>query len=226
MEDRVSIGRSKTPSDIVPEAPSMQPEKTTYVMQVALSAPMPSYPYKKAATLTEIWELQKLALCRLFNAISLESLPKIWRTLAPLKKEMARASLKIACQNKERYIRYKAPCIIQVETRLTLILSFHTEDPDVVEDTVNIFLFPHLYISSGSEAALVESWWNTALDSSTLTTYADNALLIQHQKVDTIIGWEAAVNVLEQWLVLLMVILVLGISQPEVYELTMLMDAS
>ena len=57
-----------------------------------------------------------------------------------------------------------------------------------------LFLFLYLYLSSGPEATLIVRGWDTALDFSNLLTYTDTALLIQHQKVSPIIGWEAAVN--------------------------------
>ena len=64
------------------------------------------------------------------------------------------------------------------------------------------------------------------LESRMRTTYADTNSMIQHQKVAPIIGWEAIINMLEQWTLLLTVILVPGRSNPEVYKLTMLINAS
>ena len=87
-------------------------------------------------------------------------------------------------------------------------LLFHTENPDGVGDTVNIFLFPGLSLSDGSEAALLVRRWETDLDRGALPTYDNTALLLQHQKVDTIIGWEAAV----------------GRSHHAVYKITILID--
>ena len=107
---------------------------------------------------------------------------------------------------------------------MLLSLLFHTEYPDGVRNTVNIFLFPNLFISTGLEVALVARRWYMALDSSTLTTYSDTALLLQHQKVDPIIIWEAAGNMLDQWEVFLMVILGSSSSHPAMYEITMLID--
>ena len=109
---------------------------------------------------------------------------------------------------------------------LILSLAFHTEDPDGVEDTVNIFLLPNLSLSSGFKAALVARWWDTELYIGTLVTYSNTALLLQHQEVAPIIGWEAAVNILEQWVVFLTVIMVLVSSLHAVYEITMYIDAS
>ena len=38
---------------------------------------------------------------------------------------------------------------------LLLGLTLHTEDPNGVSDTINIFLFPGLYLAARSEAAMV-----------------------------------------------------------------------
>ena len=112
--------------DLVPEAPPLQIEKTTYVMQVAPSTSTSSAPSKKVVTTTEMWDIKNLTLCRLCNVRSIDSLPKIWRTLAPPKKEKTREKLEIAFQNKAREIIYKAPRIIHVVAGLILRLSFHT----------------------------------------------------------------------------------------------------
>ena len=109
---------------------------------------------------------------------------------------------------------------------LLIRLAFHTEDPDGVGGIVKNFLFPDLSLSAGSQVALAARQWDMALDSSTLTTYSDTASLLQRQKVAPIIGWETTVNMLEQWAVLLTVILGPDREHPAVYELTMLIDAS
>ena len=67
-------------------------------------------------------------------------------------------------------------------------LSFHTEYPSGVGDTVSIFLFPNLSLSARSKAALVSRRWYIELDSSMLTTYDNTASLLIHQKVDPIFG--------------------------------------
>ena len=108
-----------------------------------------------------------------------------------------------------------------------LLLSlFFTQKTLMRSGTQSIFFSPSLSLSAASEAALVARRWYTALYSSTLITYTDTTSLLQCQKVDTIIIWEAAVNMLDQWAVLLMVILGEGILHPTVYYLTMLIDGS
>ena len=89
---------------------------------------------------------------------------------------------------------------------LLLGLNFHTEDPDCVNDTVNIFQFPDISLSAGSEGSMVTRRWDTALYANTITSYVDAAALMKQQCILTIVGWEAAANILEQWLFVVTVI--------------------
>ena len=91
------------------------------------------------------------------------------------------------CTKKAHGLRYKVTHISHVVTGLILNLTFNTEDPDGIRYTVEIFLFPDISLFTSSEAALVERWWDTSLDSSTLTTYSDTSDLLQHQKVAPIL---------------------------------------
>ena len=81
---------------------------------------------------------------------------------------------------------------------LLLGLHFHTEDPDNVNDKVNIFMFPDLSLSAGSEASMVTRRWDTALDTNTLTSYVDAAALMKQQRIPPIVGWETAAKMLKQ----------------------------
>ena len=104
----------------------------------------------------------------------------------------------MACRESARALRCKAPRVTHAVAVLLLRLHFHTEDPDSVNDTVNIFMFPDLYLSAGSEASMVTRRWDTALDANNLTSYVDAAALMKHQSIPTIVGWEAAAKMLEQ----------------------------
>ena len=117
------------------------------------------------------------------------SLPKIWKRVAPLQKEKTRVALEMACQNKAREMRYKAPRISHIISGLLLSLYLYTEDPERVGDKFNIFLFPEIYLSEISEATIVARRWDTTLESSNLMKFVDTANLIQIQKVTPIIGW-------------------------------------
>ena len=88
-------------------------------------------------------------------------------------------ALEVACLYKAQELRYKALWISHTVAGLLLSLTFCTEDPDGVGDTVNIFLLPNPSISASSEAVLVARWWDTYLDCSMLTTFADTASLLQ-----------------------------------------------
>ena len=93
-------------------------------------------------------------------------------------------------------MRYKAQQILHAVAGLILNLAFHMEDQYGVVYMVNIFLFPDLSLSEISQAALVAKRWYTALDIRKLTTYADTASLLHHQKVVPIVGWDAAKSML------------------------------
>ena len=80
---------------------------------------------------------------------------------------------------------------------MVMALDFHTKDPDGVEDTLEIFLFPDLYPSTGSEADLFTRKWDVILGGGTLTSFADMILLMGKQKVAPIAGWDEAESQLE-----------------------------
>ena len=84
-----------------------------------------------------------------------------------------------------------------------LVLSFHTKDTYGVRYTVNIFMFPKISLSAGSEVVMAAKRWDTTLDNIIMTTYTDMVSLLQGQCITTIYGWEAAVSVLGKWVVYL-----------------------
>ena len=143
---------------------------------------------KKEVTPAERWELQKLSLCRICNVSCPGDLLNIYKRVAPLQKENTRVALDIDCQNKARELRYKATRISHIVAGLLLSLAFYTEDPDGIGNTATIFLLPGLYLLEISQSTLVARIWDTALDSSTFTSFVDTAALIQRKKVAPIIG--------------------------------------
>ena len=78
-----------------------------------------------------------------------------------------------------------------------MALAFHTKYPDGVEDTLKIFLFPNLYPSTGSEAALFTRKWDVILGGRTLNSFAYMSLLMGKQKVAPIAGWDKAESQIE-----------------------------
>ena len=103
----------------------------------------------------ERWDLQAPSLYRLADVQGPEDLPNIWKTLALLTKEKARPDFEIARRESARALRCKAPRVTHAVAVLLLVIHFHTEYPDCVNDTVNIFWFPDLFLSVGSEASMV-----------------------------------------------------------------------
>ena len=55
------------------------------------------------------------------------------------------------------------------------------EDPDCVNNTMNIFQFPYLSLFSVSEASMVTKQWDTALESNTMMSHANAAALMKQQ---------------------------------------------
>ena len=80
---------------------------------------------------------------------------------------------------------------------MVMDLAFHTKYPDGVEDTLKIFLFPNLYPSTWSEAALFTRKWDMILGGGTLTSFAYMSLLMGNQKVAPIAGWDKVESQLE-----------------------------
>ena len=90
------------------------------------------------------------------SAYLVEVTPRIWNTIAQLPKENTRVAEGISCMHKVRNIRYKTPSTFHVVEGLIMRLIFFTEDPDRVRDTVVIFLFSNLSLSTTSEVEMVE----------------------------------------------------------------------
>ena len=91
---------------------------------------------------------------------------------------------------------------------------------------VNIFQFTNLSLSAGSKASMVTRRWDTALDANTMTSYADAAALMKQQRIPPIVCWEAAAKILEQWLVIVTVLLGPQECHPAVFELARLLEAA
>ena len=73
---------------------------------------------------------------------------------------------------------------------------------------------------------MVTQIWDTALEAYTMTSYTDAAALMKHQRIPPIVGWEAAANMLEQWLVVVTVLLGPQERHPALFELAILLEAA
>ena len=160
------------------------------------------------------------------SPFTLQELPQIWHTLAPLTKEKARPAFKISCRESARVLRCKAPLVTHTVVVLLLGLHYFTEDPDCVNDTVNIFQFPDVSLTVGSEALMVTRRLDTALDANTMTSYANADALMKQQRIPPIVGWAAVETMLEQWLVVVTVLLGPQERHPEMFELATLLEAA
>ena len=59
-----------------------------------------------------------------------------------------------------------------------------------------------------------------------MTSYADAAALMKQQHIPPIVGWEAAAKILEQWIVVVTVLLGPKERHPAVFELATLLAAA
>ena len=64
------------------------------------------------------------------------------------------------------------------------------------------------------------------MDANTLTSYSDAAELKKQQRILPIVGWEARAKMLEQWLVVVTVLLGPQERHPEVFKLATLLEAA
>ena len=80
---------------------------------------------------------------------------------------------------------------------MVMALAFHTEDPDRMGGALNVFLFPDLSPSAGSETDQLTRKWDAILGGNTLTSFADTIILMGKHKVAPIAGWDKSASQLE-----------------------------
>ena len=85
---------------------------------------------------------------------------------------------------------------------------------------------PDLYLATVYKAKLVAQSWDTSVDSNMLTSYDNMASLFQFYHISSILLWEAAAKTLEQWDVLLSIILVPLDTHLDVYKLVVIIKAT
>ena len=98
------------------------------------------------------------------------------------------------------------------------------EDTDGVGGKVNTFLLPNLSLASVSEVVLAVRRWDTTLEINMLTIHSDTTNLLQRQRIASIVRCEEDKKIMQQWSVLLDVILGPLETYPTIYELTRLID--
>ena len=73
---------------------------------------------------------------------------------------------------------------------------------------------------------MVTQRWDTTLDANAMTSYADADALMKQQHIPPIVGWEVAAKMLEQWLVVMTVLLRPQNHHPAVFKLATLLEAA
>ena len=106
-------------------------------------------------TPAERWGADLRSLLQVCYARTAAQLLEIWRTVAPLDKDRARAVMEAACQRTIKILRFRHLHIPNALVVMVIVLAFHTKDVDGVEDMLNIFLFNDLSPLAGLEADLL-----------------------------------------------------------------------
>ena len=101
---------------------------------------------------------------------------------------------------------------------LVLDLSFYSTDPDGMGESINIFLFPVMSPSVGSEAAPLARSRGVILGRRALTSFAYTSLLLSKNQEEPVTSWEAVDNQLKPWVVLYHVFLVDAAVDPSTYK--------
>ena len=91
-----------------------------------------------------------------------------------------------ACLKQAQALRKKNKI---THTVAVLGLAFHTEEPNGVSYSVNIFMLPEISLAAGNEAALVAQRWYTALEYNMLTSYAGTTTLMMKQWISPVVIW-------------------------------------
>ena len=89
--------------------------------------------------------------------------------------------METACWRIAKGLRFRPLHIPHAVAVIVMALAFQTKDPDVVEYKLNIFFFPDLYPSAGSEAALLTRKWGAILGVGTFTSLAETSLMMGKQ---------------------------------------------
>ena len=119
---------------------------------------------------------------------------------------------------------FAPPCIPHAVAVIVTSLAFHTEDPNGGWGALNIFLFPDLPPSAGSEAALLARKWDAILGGGILTSFADTSLLAREQKASPIAGGYKATSQPEASAVFCAVFLVDAAKHPATFKMFLLVE--
>ena len=82
---------------------------------------------------------------------------------------------------------------------LVLGITIYIEGLDGLKNAINVFPFPDLSPSVGSEAALLARRCHAILGGGALTSFADTSLLLTNKLVEPFTSWEEAEKQLEAW---------------------------
>ena len=138
LADHITVSRQTLQRQLVPHTRAQPTTPApTYIAQH--TQPVAQATPAKKKNPAERWDLQAPALYRLADAPGPEELPQICQTLALRTKDKARPASEIEFMESARALRCKAPRVTHAVEFLLLGIHFFTEDPDCINNTINIF---------------------------------------------------------------------------------------
>ena len=107
--------------------------------------------------------------------------------------------MEAACLHTADILHFRLPYTPHTVAFMEMELTLHTEDPEGVGDTLNIFSFPYLSPLAGLDLALLTRKWDAILGGGNSTYFTDTSLLIGKKKAAPTTGWDKAAYQLEAW---------------------------
>ena len=114
-----------------PPHPLVQNIPLHHPFQMQAPAP-PSAPTMQPVMQAQRWGVNLRSLLRICNASMSSHLPDICRTVAPLEKDMARASMEASYKRTAESLCFRPLHISHAVAVMVMALAFHTKDPDRV----------------------------------------------------------------------------------------------
>ena len=82
---------------------------------------------------------------------------------------------------------------------MAFALAFHSKYPNIVWDTVHVFLFPDLYPAACYEATLLTRQGEAVFGGGTLTSFTGISLLLGRQNPTPLESWNKTASQIEVW---------------------------
>ena len=129
VENYITVRRKRLILQMVPKKTLVTTRGAPKITMIVPQRTQKMQGNNKDITPEELWEIQQIALSRMFNIQAIKDLPKIRNNMALLKKKKDQTALEIACLRQARAIYLKSSHINQTVVAILLRSAFHAESP-------------------------------------------------------------------------------------------------